>query len=367
MDEVKIWTIEESQASPVQSIGGMDCERRLEKILVNKPELLMPGLTLVGRQTQTKGGMLDLLGVDSDGRLVVFELKRGTLSRDAIAQIIDYASYLEDMDLATLVKYISDKSGTHGIGKIDDFEEWYTENTEVEDLESLRPLRMFLVGLGADDRTERMVNFLANRNVHIELLTFHGFTYKGKTLLARQVHQEGSDGEDSVPAKGRRLSSQEHQESLDSRIKKYDVSDLFDAVEKMFQKNWVNPRERSNQYGLNFRLPNRSKTGRRTYIRYARINAGENQLRVVFFSNAIGLCVDDFKSPIQKIPFETHPHGHEANARKDLTLALENCPNLEIQFVLPKTDWETHKEKRETYTKKLDELTHAVYNALPTT
>ena len=70
MDEIKIWTIEGSQVSLVQPTNRMDSEKHLEEILVKNPELLMPGLTLVGRQTQTKGGPLDLLGVDSDGRLV---------------------------------------------------------------------------------------------------------------------------------------------------------------------------------------------------------------------------------------------------------------------------------------------------------
>lgn len=356
MDEVKMWTIEGSKVSPVQSIGGMDSERRLEDILVNNPELLLPGLTLVGRQTQTEGGPLDLLGVDSDGRLVVFELKRGRLSRDAIAQIIDYASYLEDMDLDTLIKHISDKSGAHGIDEIDDFEEWYTENTEAENLESLRPLRMFLVGLGADDTTERMVNFLANRAVGISLLTFYGFTYEDKTLLVRQVHQEDSDEVDSVPARRRRVSSQEYRASLDSRVEKYGVSDLFSVAKKMFQENWRNPIERSNANGLNFSLPNRSEKGRRTNIRSARLGVKEHELEVCFFSHVVRLFRDDFKLPIQEIPFQTWPRGLEAIARTDLNTALDEYNNLEIQFLLDETEWETHKDK-------LDKLTHAVYDA----
>ena len=120
MDEIKIWTIEDFQASLVQQTGWVDSEKRLEKILVKNPELLMPGLTLVGRQTQTAGGPLDLLGVDSDGRLVVFELKSGAASRDAVAQIIDYVSDLKNMDLDALVNHISDNSGKHGIDRIDD-------------------------------------------------------------------------------------------------------------------------------------------------------------------------------------------------------------------------------------------------------
>ena len=61
--------------------------------------MLERGLRLVGRQTlMTGGGYLDLLAVDGNGRLVVFELKRGFLSRDAVAQVIDYASDLNAMD-----------------------------------------------------------------------------------------------------------------------------------------------------------------------------------------------------------------------------------------------------------------------------
>ena len=193
MDEIKIWTIEDFQASPVQQMNQMDSEKLLEEIMVKNPELLMSELTLVGRQTQTEGGSLDLLGVDSDGKLVVFELKRGTLSRDAVAQIIDYASYLEDMDLDALANHISDRSGVHRINKINDFEKWYIENLGFDSLDSLRPLRMFLVGLGVDDTTERMVNFLAQKGLDISLLTFYGFEPEGKVLLARQMRVEGQE------------------------------------------------------------------------------------------------------------------------------------------------------------------------------
>ena len=82
MDEVKIWAIQdESRAVALESKSQVDTEGLLEETLVANPNLLIPGLRLVGRQTPTEGGPLDLLGVDEDGRLVVFELKRGTLSR----------------------------------------------------------------------------------------------------------------------------------------------------------------------------------------------------------------------------------------------------------------------------------------------
>ena len=78
----------------------------LEVVLVANPDMLMRGLTLVGRQVPVETGYVDLLGIDEDGRLVVFELKREKLTRDAVAQILDYCTYLEalsDSELATLL------------------------------------------------------------------------------------------------------------------------------------------------------------------------------------------------------------------------------------------------------------------------
>ena len=158
MDEVKIWSVDDaSNVEPLASKGRTESESLLEETLVKNPELLIPGLTLVGRQTPTEGGPLDLLGVDGAGSLAVFELKPGTVSRDAVAQVIDYASALNGMEPRTLADHIAERSGKCGIDRIEDFEDWYSKRFPEQDLEALKPLRMFLVGLGADARTERMV------------------------------------------------------------------------------------------------------------------------------------------------------------------------------------------------------------------
>lgn len=116
MDEVKIWALDgDSKVTPLASRDQTDTESLLEETLVRNPDLLIPGLRLVGRQTPTDGGSLDLLGVDEDGRLVVFELKRGTLSRDAVAQIIDYASDLDARTDVALAEHIAANSGVGGI------------------------------------------------------------------------------------------------------------------------------------------------------------------------------------------------------------------------------------------------------------
>ena len=344
MEEIKIWAIDGSEVTEVQRTNQTESEQWLEDNLVSKPELLIPGLTLVGRQTQTEGGPLDLLGVDSDGRLVVFELKRGTLNRDAVAQIIDYTSYLDSMGESALFEHIAAQSGTHGIDKIDDFEEWYS--SRFEDVTFLKPIRMFLVGLGADETTERMVSFLAqNSSMDISLLTFYGFAYQGKTLLVKQVEVEGVLEVKPRPAR-RRLSREERQGFLVSQAKEFGVYDLFNEGLDLFRANWPNTREHPISWGLNFQMRHPNRAG---HVNFARVDPAQGRVGIVFFPLAIELCKDKFKPLIEEIQFSTWPQNRENEV-------LERS-DTEIQFRLTEDDWKTHREK-------IEGLTRAMYEAL---
>ena len=343
MEDIKIWTLDGSKATPLDAVSEVESEWDLEGTLVNNPGLLMDGLALVGRQTSTEGGRLDLLGVDEYGRLCVFELKRGTVARDAVAQIIDYASDLDMMGWADLCRHISENSGSDGIEEIEDFEAWYNEN--YDDPESLKPPRLFLVGLGVDDRTERMANFLAGSGVDISLLTFHGFAHAGKTLLAKQVEVEGGSIEFERQRTSRYASRSEKQAMLDQRIEKCGARALFDAVTAMFREEWG---ERAtytpNRNSLRISLPtNETTRGRGAY---ARVNPGE-KVRIVFYPRAFALATDDFRRATEVVDnYDTWPRNLDP---------LEET-NIEIQFPLTAAEWERRKGI-------LTALTQAVYVA----
>ncbi len=326
MEEIKIWAIDGSDVTEVQRTDQTESEQWLEDNLVSKPELLIPGLTLVGRQTQTEGGPLDLLGVDSDGRLVVFELKRGTLSRDAVAQIIDYASYLESMNPDALSNYIATRSGENGIEKIEDFGEWHAENTAAESLDSLLPLRMFLVGLGVDDRTERMVSFLADNGVNITLLTFYGFVQDGKTLLARQIRVEGTR-EAASHGVVETLSYAERFENLLNYAGQQGVRSLFTEVQEMFREHWHSPSMRINkgQQSANMLLRVRNESGRRRSRQSVYMYPEESAVIVQFFAYLTQMCEHVFRSDVAPIPYE-------GSTREGITFRLRT------------EDWETHGE-----------------------
>lgn len=195
-DKIGIWSLQATTdgkeiAAPLEELHDTETEKRLEDLLVESPDVLLPGLTLVGRQLPTEGGPLDLLGVDTDGRLVLFELKRGMLTREAVAQILDYASYLAEQNAEDLARLVEQNSGRNGIQPIEDFQEWYQgEFPEAAD-QFTSQIRLVLVGLGVDGRAKRVVNYLAHTGLDVQLLTFQAFRFGSSLFLARKVETVG--------------------------------------------------------------------------------------------------------------------------------------------------------------------------------
>ena len=299
-DDIRIWEIDDSSkaANPVESTNRMETENLLEELLVRNPDMLMPGLTLVGRQTPIDSGTLDLLGVDTDGRLVVFELKREKLTRDAVAQIIDYCSWLESLTETDLAEYIARHSGTNGVDKIDDFESWYGVRRRKQ-LVELRPARMVLVGLGADARAHRMVEFLAQRDVDISLSTFRGYKYGDRTLLARQV-EGGVETPNIGP--GRRLSEAERRKALDERARELGMDGLWQNAVKALSVAFSDTATNS---GITFYLPRITLPENvNVYCTHSVVIDSSGVMRVTFFPGAVDVCLEKFQEKRETIPFE---------------------------------------------------------------
>ena len=259
--ELKIWALGDGAGVEVVESVTVGLEDRLEETLVRRPEMLEPGLHLVGRQTPTEGGPLDLLGVDEGGRLVVFELKREKLTREAVTQCIDYASALNATAPDQLADLISKHSGSGGVEKIGRFEEWYLERFAENALSDLLPPRLVLVGLGVDARAERVARFLSEGGIGISILTFFGFEHSGETLLARQVEVER---EEAVPSRRRpRRSAAERRVMLEDRLDERGLTDLFEEIAGTLRHALPGSSESTPSIGN--RLPPAFPGGRRTF------------------------------------------------------------------------------------------------------
>lgn len=355
-DELQIWALDSAgEATPVKPTDRTQTEALLEGTLVRNPDMLMPDLSLVGRQTPLAGGYLDLLGVDAEGALVVFELKKGTLTRDAVAQVIDYGSCLESLDDDDLVNLIMQHSGKGGVDAIENFEEWYGAS-----LESLRPVRMALVGLGVDDNAARMVNYLQDQGVSIELMTFYGYQLDGQTLLARHMDSKAERDVDT-PATSTNRTFEEYVDALQQHASSLGIEPLWlEAYEELGppSRHIISPTPRSK--GVTFYHQN--SLHMEELVSAASVQASHSiriapsgKIRVTFFPVAIELCYDEFMEERVSIPFRSGP---------SLAPKTERAPE-QWYCLLDADEWAEHKEALVRLVKSVDAAWNERLNSDP--
>ena len=112
--QIKTWQIIDGKLEDVESSmidEGKKEEYDLETWIASNPAIIGPDLAIIGRQVSTKSGPLDLLAIDLAGNMVIIELKRDRLPREALAQAIDYASDVAEWNIdrigETCAKYTS--------------------------------------------------------------------------------------------------------------------------------------------------------------------------------------------------------------------------------------------------------------------
>lgn len=347
-DNFGIWKVDETKraSNPLDQAKRTITEEILEDVIVGKPEMLMPGLELVGRQLATATGSLDLLGVDSEGRLVVFELKREQLTRKAVAQAIDYASWLDSLDESELFERIVRNAGQRGIDGIQDFEEWYYGHDNW--VGSLRPVRIVLVGLGVDEAAHRMADWLAMKGVAIDLVTFWGFRYGDDLLLARQL--KSSEGVQKGGASGRATVSRTEKDEIrrkdiEAKVDELGMRDWWSDAVSMLERE-SKPSYRANS-AITFKRRSRTlSTGQKATGSHKIEIAEPGAIRIVFYPAAVELCQDEFEDLKEVIPFAVEPPP--------------NAPvteNVSEQYFcrLDETAWQEHKDQIARLVRTVDE------------
>ena len=151
---------------------NLELEKHLENWLENSPrQTLAPEDFLwIGRQTSVtdEGGTIfsDLLGIDSEGNLVVAELKKGRTPRDVVAQLLDYAAWangLSESQIREIAEdYFAGRERFQGKTFDDAFREVF-DLPETDELPQLNQnLRLFIVAEEIADRVTRVCRFLRN-------------------------------------------------------------------------------------------------------------------------------------------------------------------------------------------------------------
>ncbi len=157
-------------------------EKLLEEMIVSMPSLLSTEWFLIGQQEDTgHGGRIDLLAIAPDGSLVLIEIKRDRTPREVVAQALDYASWVSTLTSKEIVA-IYRRFKQDGDLRAD-----FRERFKIElDEDSLNTSHQIVIVAGSlDPSTERIVNYLTEREIPINVLCFQVFAYNGQQVISR--------------------------------------------------------------------------------------------------------------------------------------------------------------------------------------
>ena len=175
-----IWEVG-AQPRPLRQ-GTLPSEAILEQMIVSSPEILSPDWMLIGRQeVTTGGGRIDLLAVAPDASLVLIEIKRDRTPRDVVAQALDYGCWVEklghDEIAAIYARFAPGRSFSH------DFRDRFHRDLDEADLNQAHQL--VIVAGALDPASERIVAYLNERGISINVLCFQVFEGDDGQLLSR--------------------------------------------------------------------------------------------------------------------------------------------------------------------------------------
>jgi hypothetical protein len=175
-----IWTVGQ-QPQELQS-SRLPSEQLLEDMIAANPSILSDEWMLIGRQERTSyDGRIDLIAIAPDGSLILIEIKRDRTPREVAAQALDYASWIEQLEPEDIGRMYERFS--KGRNLKEDFEKRFGHSIPDEELNQSH--QIIIVAAELDESTERIVRYLNDRDIPINVLFFQVFEHGPQQLLSR--------------------------------------------------------------------------------------------------------------------------------------------------------------------------------------
>ena len=178
--ETHLWKVGEKPE--ILSKTHLETEKLLEEMIVQEPKILSDEWLLIGQQERTYNNKpLDLLAIAPDASLVLIELKRDKTPREVVAQALDYASWVEKLEPEEIVEIYRRFSSGGELAK--DFEQKFQQKLDEEELNQSH--QIIIVAAELDASTERIVAYLNDRLVPINVLFFQVFAHGEEQIMSR--------------------------------------------------------------------------------------------------------------------------------------------------------------------------------------
>jgi len=161
-------------------------EKILEDWIENSPNAIFENeeVFIIGRQVTTNlGKAIDLLGLDREGNTVVIELKRERTPREAVAQILEYASYVEDLTFEQLEEIATGYTGDEGMNLAENHRAKFKLSDE-EAVAFNKEQRLVIVAQDISKEIENTSMFLNKKGLEIYCIAFKYFKdKKGERII----------------------------------------------------------------------------------------------------------------------------------------------------------------------------------------
>ncbi len=255
---MRLFTLDEKgKMIPYKEIKFKDENREsnLETLLETNPEYFFEGskILIIGRQITTNlNSFMDLLGIDKTGNSVVVELKRNKTPRDTIAQLLEYASFVENLDYAQLNEIYQNYSGEDI--SLEDYHQQYFQNESDEKVSFNKYSKLVIVAQEITKEIKQTAQFLRKKGLDIYCLEFRYFTTKSgeKIISSDVVVGEEEFIRQKIESKSLpKVDEKQFKKSLDKNGLK-----VFDKVIEFAKKNKLLFRWGSKGFSMNLELDN---------------------------------------------------------------------------------------------------------------
>jgi len=253
---MRLFTLDENgKMLPYNEMKFQDENREsdLEAILENNPEYFFEGskVLIIGRQITTNlNSYVDLLGIDNSGNIIVVELKRNKTPRDTIAQILEYASFVENLDYAQLNEIYQDYSGEDV--SLEDYHQQYFESEPEEKVSFNKHAKLVIVAQLITKEIKQTALYLRKKGLDIYCLEFRYFTTRSgeKIISCDVVVGEEEFIRQKIESKSLpKVNEKQFRKALDKHGFK-----VFDRIFEFAKKNELLSRWGSKGFSLNVEL-----------------------------------------------------------------------------------------------------------------
>lgn len=181
---------------------AVSLERQIEDLIEKNPSLLAKDLIIIGRQIETtEGKIVDLLGIDKEGSVVIIELKKDQAPRKVISQILDYGVWAEGLTYESLNAIAKERHLHNHKTLMEKFQEW----TDDIDPEFNQTQKLYVVAEEIDPQTEQLARYLRRKGIELFCIELNFYEKDGHQLVdTREII-----GEESIPTSRSRISYSE--------------------------------------------------------------------------------------------------------------------------------------------------------------